>query len=356
MLFKLLRGFHLIQLAILGRGNFAVSVNVSLFGAKGDGVTDDTNAINLAIAYVMSLGAGTVLFDDKTYLVNGALVGTSANKCRLYFPNPIGLDWVDIRLKGVRSPVVVGSLPASFSYPMPVHGTIIKSTMTDGGAILGTISGGVDVFSRITVTLEDLLFRTTDNPQQSGIDMRCVQQLIIEGTVQADNGLYAPESSEPTNSSAYGLRPPAKNNGALVEINGRYISTGYYYGLEIVEHLVANQIITHACKYPADFTDAIHASHIKDFLIQICQNGFNFNNISAGQTHAFVVDLLRIEHGNGTQGWLANNGVGRFDLIDTNNRGLGEIKRWWCVKTNAGIINEFFKSGGSNIAVTRIGS
>ena len=42
------------------------SANVKDFGATGDGTTDDTVAIQLAL----DSGAGTIVFPDGTYLVN----------------------------------------------------------------------------------------------------------------------------------------------------------------------------------------------------------------------------------------------------------------------------------------------
>lgn len=48
----------------------ADSVSVKAFGAKGDGVTDDTIAIQSAVDHVESLGGGTVEITDGTYMIN----------------------------------------------------------------------------------------------------------------------------------------------------------------------------------------------------------------------------------------------------------------------------------------------
>lgn len=44
--------------------------SVRWFGAKGDGTSDDTNAINACIAAVSALGGGTVFFPEGTYIVS----------------------------------------------------------------------------------------------------------------------------------------------------------------------------------------------------------------------------------------------------------------------------------------------
>lgn len=54
-----------------GRGPGHV-VSVKDFGAVGDGVTDDTNAINTAISWVLSNPESALLFEETTYLVGSS--------------------------------------------------------------------------------------------------------------------------------------------------------------------------------------------------------------------------------------------------------------------------------------------
>lgn len=49
-------------------GQFTVDV-IKDFGAKGDGITDDTNAIQLAVDTVFQQGGGTIIFPAGTYIV-----------------------------------------------------------------------------------------------------------------------------------------------------------------------------------------------------------------------------------------------------------------------------------------------
>jgi Endopolygalacturonase len=50
--------------------DLALWCNVQEYGAKGDGLKDDTKAIQEAINYVYSIGGGTVYIPDGIYLVN----------------------------------------------------------------------------------------------------------------------------------------------------------------------------------------------------------------------------------------------------------------------------------------------
>lgn len=54
-------------------GNIYVNVKGADFGAKGDGVTDDTAAINAAILSAFNAGGLTVFFPPGTYLVSSAI-------------------------------------------------------------------------------------------------------------------------------------------------------------------------------------------------------------------------------------------------------------------------------------------
>ena len=90
------------------------SVSVKDFGAVGDGVTDDTAAINLAIAAVNGAGGGTVIIPSGTYLIGA------------YYITGIGA--------GVAGIVLLSNVN------LVVYGTVkVKDAVYGAGALYGAI-------------------------------------------------------------------------------------------------------------------------------------------------------------------------------------------------------------------------
>lgn len=84
-------------------------VSVKNHGAIGDGVADDTDAINLAIAYLATIGGGTLFFPQGTYKVTSEILIDSSN-IRLMGTGKRGIN------PGVFVPTV--NTPSTI---MPVH-------------------------------------------------------------------------------------------------------------------------------------------------------------------------------------------------------------------------------------------
>lgn len=68
---------------------FGIQLPVKGFGAKGDGLTDDTSAIQLAINRCAARGGGVVYFDPGTYLISSPLTMTSVNGVSIRGAGPV---------------------------------------------------------------------------------------------------------------------------------------------------------------------------------------------------------------------------------------------------------------------------
>jgi len=295
--------------------------HVADFGAAGDGITDDTAAINAAIAACAQNRGGVVLFDAKTYLVDGALQGETDYCCRLIVPPNV---WATIELRGAHlPPQIFGTVGATV---LPEIGTLIKSTALDsGGAILGS---GASHFVHCSLKICDMTFRTVDNPRQSAIDARTFTQLIAEN-LQIDTGTYSVQAAEPMTADVFGLRTPIVNNSALTILRNLAIS-GYWGGVEVGEHTYADYLNLTANKHGLVFRFSHHASFFDRVAAQRNQNA-----VTVTGANPFEIKQLNIEHPHDDQvtpetAWQKCDGVQGFDVLDTQSAGIGEIK-WWVV-------------------------
>lgn len=123
------------------------SVSVKDFGAVGDGVTDDTAAIQAAIASVNATG-GTVLFPVGTYLITGTLniqangiilQGKSTTGSKLLFNNG-SLD--SIYLQGLSAPGI---------YNCQINDLTLEHGTKTGGAAIRLYRANQCQFARLNI-------------------------------------------------------------------------------------------------------------------------------------------------------------------------------------------------------------
>ena len=126
--------------------NHRLGVNVCDFGARGDGITDDTDAIQVAVNHVFDNGGGTVFFPFTPAGYRIAKPGTEtvdgkACRSQLYIPSSYPVDdWRSICLEG-EVPVLPlrnyrmrdgqGRWPAT-EFSIPIVGSTLISDCLSG--------------------------------------------------------------------------------------------------------------------------------------------------------------------------------------------------------------------------------
>ena len=138
------------------------SVSVLDFGAKGDGVTDDSNAINRALHSVVRKGGGQVIFPPGTYSI-AAQLGTRWS----------GISSMKVSLDIVGVDATIVPLQPIYSYGMYISGDFrsvtVKDLVFEGNKILTSAlvidgSGGVTASGDILDYYADSI--VVENPGQ----------------------------------------------------------------------------------------------------------------------------------------------------------------------------------------------
>jgi hypothetical protein len=101
------------------------------YGAVGNGSTDDTAAINAAVADAVAYGQAhnqyaEVVFRDRTYLLSAATTKTTTNKGNAQIPLPVISTTTAPKLTLVFRGVLTSNAPPNFGQtPVQYSGTVL---------------------------------------------------------------------------------------------------------------------------------------------------------------------------------------------------------------------------------------
>lgn len=362
----------------------AAVVNIRDFGAKGDGVTDDTAAIQRGIDHLAASGGGKLFFPFTTngYLIASPAREVAANgrlvRAQLVIPPGFGHN---IQFEG--------EMPCRFLYGyqvrpmghaigggtrfgnMRVTNTMLHSTWDapvvtnanerpwaviaapEGDVCAGKFSVGMFAIKNLEIRAH--LDRERMYPTTSAAFLKNVSRLVVEDSQfcldenvgDAVLGKYL----QPNPCHTVGLHMSGDQNDEQILRN--VAVQGFRYGFVFGEHVVADHLYAHNCEEAVVFHDATHLSRIGMLVAQhnrvilATTRGNLFGNRCA--TVNVKIDLLNFEGGQ-TTGLPPFVSHLKYGIYDPSNRLCGSIV--WHEPWGAGV---FPVEGAKGFSVRRFG-
>ena len=273
-------------------------LNVFDFGAKGDGVTDDTAAIQAGIDYLAARGGGKLFFP---YVTNGYLIASPGRetdaagrpvKAQLVIP----AGHHNIRLEGempckllynyqVRGDKIKRFTPTHFGENGCIN-VVLHSTWDapetksveerpwsviaapEGASCAGLFS--VPVLSVANLEIRVRLDKDKMYPTTSAANFHNIGRLIIEDSQfcldDAVGDFYLGKELRESPCVTVGLEASGDQNDDQIFRN--VAVQGFKYGFVFGEQICAEMLYVHNCEYAVAFGDATHPAIINRILAQ----------------------------------------------------------------------------------------
>lgn len=329
--------------------------HVDEFGAAGDGVTDDTAAIQAAIdaayAYAVAHGhAAEIVFPPRVYALSSPTVkgGLTRGNAQLTLPVHPDTDMkVVLSFRGVGDGSVFNHWKQTVAQR---SGTVLRSTLTGqtvdptwgAPSILGGPTnytqpvGGAERFTNLMVNASDMIAVAPYDPTISGFDFLQVAEANLTNVGALADAAVAgtPSLADLPTNSAFGVRMPDMQNNARSQVNAVTVE-GFGTGLVVSDHFNAQSVNLVYCGI-ALFLNAggiAHGISILSACIEACHTFIK----SSGSEVPLHIGMLSGEHGGENGG---------YHVDDPDNVLIGDI-------TVADMFADHLAvNGGANLRIT----
>jgi hypothetical protein len=334
------------------------SVTDPNFGATGNGVTDDTEAIQAAVDWVVAAGGGIIYFPPGVYIIDGPLLDTAAFNAQLLLPNVAhtGVDHLVITFQGPLRP---GFHPLfGDTVPLAAGYAVLKSTLTGATGTGAVISGGNNVSppgsgggNNLEVNVENLICLGPDNPTFTFWNLRACQGGQINGLQISTPGAYVGTPTLPTNTNSYGIRLPEALFSNNTKVSG-LAAGGFYTGvlsgeLAVYEGPLILGPTYYGIEIPATYYPALIHQLTATSVIRVI-------NVTGAPTsltsHRFDILQYVRESSDGSSFET------EYDLYDASNYGAGYIRYFTYTTAGGGGVDTFLQSGGTGMLVEAQGN
>lgn len=348
--------------------------NVKMYGAKGDGIADDTDAIQAAIDACCEAGGGTVFIPNGIYRlhkVQSRTDGTYTKTGHLFIPVTSSLEnRITLKIKGesavqyttfyVNSRMGTGVtgnkgttlysdyLPDDTSKALDNPISVITSIGWKNGGIPQNVTIVKMESFNICTKCSDLGY-----PFVSGIDGSLMAQLDCRDMDIRTDGLVKNLKKSPTGHICFGIMIGANLDDPHQSLDYINISQGFNYGLISGMHLTARCVDIQTCINAFTFSKGGHFSEFSLVTIHHCANNIvcldkEFDNVKIGATRV-LFHLFNYE----TQIGSTPSDFGfQKAVVDPNNYIFGKCD--YFLGWSATGSNEWTMDGGRNLKCTSL--